>query len=69
MDKDLTTLLREIKDATGWTEVQLAGELGSTQPTVNRILRGQSECKISTYLSIQMLHARFICRDRRATAD
>lgn len=69
MDKNLTTMLREIKDASGWTEVQLASEIGSTQPTVNRILRGQNECKLTTYQSICALHARFICRDQRATAS
>jgi transcriptional regulator with XRE-family HTH domain len=56
MDKDISTQLREVKDATGWTETHLALELGTTQPTVNRILNGQAECKIATYNAIAKLH-------------
>lgn len=39
------------------TEAQLAIELGTTQPTVNRILNGQSDCKIAMYRAIVSMHA------------
>lgn len=54
---DISTLLREIKAATALTETQLAIELGTTQPTVNRILNGQSGCKIAMYRAIVSMHA------------
>lgn len=56
MDKDTATLLREIKDATNWSETKIAEELGTTQPTVNRILNGQPDCKGSTFRAIELLH-------------
>lgn len=60
MDKDIATLLREIKSATSWSEPQIAAELGTSQPTVNRILNGQPDCKGSTFRAIESLHAK-IC--------
>ncbi|MFB9242594.1 helix-turn-helix transcriptional regulator [Massilia antarctica] len=57
MDKDISTLLREIKDASGWTEMRMATALGTTQPTVSRILNGQADCKIATFHAICALHA------------
>ena len=54
---DISTLLREIKAATALTEAQLAAELSTTQPTVNRILNGQSGCKIAMYRAIIAMHA------------
>lgn len=57
MDKNISTLLREIKAVTGWSEPVIAEKLGISQPTVNRILNGQSDCKGSTYRAISDLHA------------
>jgi transcriptional regulator with XRE-family HTH domain len=56
MDKDISTLLREIKEATRWSEPRIAAELGTSQPTVNRILNGQADCKATTYRAITLLH-------------
>jgi transcriptional regulator with XRE-family HTH domain len=56
MDKDISTLLQEIKAATSWSEPRIADELGTSQPTVNRILNGQEDCKGSTFKAIQDLH-------------
>jgi ribosome-binding protein aMBF1 (putative translation factor) len=56
MDKDISTLLSEIKAATGWTEHRLAAELKTSQPTVNRILNGRTECMSRTYSAITNLH-------------
>ena len=58
MDKDIATLLREIKSATDWSEPRIASELGTSQPTVNRILNGQPDCKGATLRAIVDLHAR-----------
>lgn len=57
MDKDPSTLLKEIKTATGWSEPRIATELGTSQPTVNRILRGQPDCRVKTFRAITALHA------------
>jgi predicted transcriptional regulator len=56
MDKNISTLLAEIKDATGWSEVKIAEVIGTSQPTVNRILNGQDDCKGSTLRAITDLH-------------
>lgn len=45
--------LRDIKDLTGLSEIALARRLGISQPTVNRILHGKSDCKASTLMAIQ----------------
>jgi len=66
MDKDPSTLLREIKQATGWSETRLATELKTSQPTVNRILNGQSRCLSTTLGAIEGLYA-LQCPRRRAT--
>ena len=62
MDKPSSTLLREIKTATGWSEPRIALEIGTSQPTVNRILNGQDDCKVSTWRAIVELHKR-VCVD------
>jgi predicted transcriptional regulator len=71
MDKDIATLLREIKSTTDWSEPRIAAELGTSQPTVNRILNGQPDCKGATLRAIVDLHARVCMSDespaRRAT--
>lgn len=46
------SLLREIKDATGWSEPRIAKELEVSQPTVNRLMNGQPECKASTWRAL-----------------
>jgi transcriptional regulator with XRE-family HTH domain len=61
MDKDPSTLLRETKQATGWSETRLAIELKTSQPTVNRILNGQPNCLGTTLAAIVELHDRH-CR-------
>jgi transcriptional regulator with XRE-family HTH domain len=58
MEKTITDMLGEIKAATGWSEPRIATELNTSQPTVNRILRGQTECRASTYRAITDLHTR-----------
>jgi predicted transcriptional regulator len=60
MDKDITTLLREIKDASGLSEPRIAAQLGTSQPTVNRILNGQGDCKGRTFKAIADMHARVV---------
>lgn len=70
MDKDPSTLLREIKQATGWSQTRLAVELKTSQPTVNRILNGQPKCLSDTLAAIADLHGRH-CRGqpRRRKTD
>lgn len=65
MDKDISTLLNEIKAATGWNQNDLAKKLGVTQPTINRILRGQKECKGSTARAILALHSSVFAKQKR----
>ncbi|WP_425558041.1 helix-turn-helix transcriptional regulator [Herbaspirillum huttiense] len=60
MSTDISTLLKEIKDATGWSEPALARGIGTSQPTVNRILNGQDECKATTYRAICDLHKKTV---------
>ncbi|MCA8037877.1 MULTISPECIES: helix-turn-helix domain-containing protein [Burkholderia cepacia complex] len=48
-----TALLCDIKAKRGLSEVALARRLKISQPTVNRILRGKSDCKSSTFVAIQ----------------
>lgn len=65
MDKDPSTLLREIKQRTEWSETRLAAELKTSQPTVNRILNGQARCLSTTLSAIVGLHGRH-CNETRA---
>ena len=60
MDKDISTLLQEIRAYTGWSEPRLAEEIGVSQPTVHRILKGQADCKVSTLRAIEGLHVRTV---------
>jgi len=60
MEKEISNLLREIKTKTGWSEPHIAQKLGTSQPTVNRILNGQDECKSSTYKAIRSLHQQVV---------
>lgn len=57
MDKSHQAKLAEIKAHTGLSEVALAQRLGVSQPTVNRILNGQGDCKGSTLVAIDHLYA------------
>jgi hypothetical protein len=52
-----TQLLAEIKSLTGLGETALAARLGVSQPTVNRILNGQMECKAKTLIALQSWRA------------
>ena len=58
MDTKIQSMLQEIKAKTGWSEPRIAIEIGASQPTVNRILNGQKDCKGSTLRSIEELHAK-----------
>jgi transcriptional regulator with XRE-family HTH domain len=60
MDKDISTLLREIKDISKLSEPRIAEQLGTSQPTVNRILNGQGDCKGRTFKAIAEMHARVV---------
>jgi predicted transcriptional regulator len=58
MDEDnIPTLLSEIKAKTGYSESRIGELIGVSQPTVNRILNGQVECKVKTWRAIMALHA------------
>ena len=69
MDKDPSTLLREVKSATTWSETRLATELKTSQPTVNRILNGQTRCLSTTWEAIRELHAQHCEGPLRRTSD
>lgn len=56
MNPNITTLLQEIKATTDWSEPRIATEIGVSQPTVNRILNGQGDCKGATLMAIVNLH-------------
>jgi plasmid maintenance system antidote protein VapI len=53
-------MLNEIKSTTGLGEIALAEKLGISQPTVNRILNGQPDCKGKTLQSIAALYQQVI---------
>ncbi|WP_186122299.1 helix-turn-helix domain-containing protein [Burkholderia gladioli] len=57
--------LRDIKDLTGLSEVALARRLGVSQPTVNRILHGKSDCKASTLIAIQSWRSELATEEAR----
>lgn len=52
-----TELLVEIKQATQESEIALSKRIGISQPTINRILRGQPGCSSETLLAIQRIHS------------
>lgn len=64
MDKSISTLLQEIKAKTGWSQTRIAEELGATQPTVSRILKGQEDCEGKTLRAIEALYKR-VCNGNR----
>jgi predicted transcriptional regulator len=49
-------LLAEIKSLTKLGEKAIGDRIGCSQPTVNRILNGQSDCKSSTLMAILQWH-------------
>lgn len=65
MDKDITTLLQEVRTETGWGETRLASEIGTSQPTVHRILKGQDDCRGSTYKALVALHQKVCVKAAR----
>lgn len=52
-----TELLTQIRTATKMSQKALAKRLRVSQPTVNRILKGQPDCKGATLTAIVALHA------------
>jgi len=62
MEKNIVVLLKEIKSETGFCQTELAKALGTTQPTIHRILNGQLECKLSTWRSIAELHKKIFSK-------
>lgn len=60
MDNYISTLLKEIKADTGWSEARIGTEIGTSQPTINRILNGQADCQGRTWRAIQALHKRLV---------
>jgi predicted transcriptional regulator len=56
MEKNIVVLMSEIKNETGFDQTELAKLLGTSQPTVHRILSGQDECKLKTLRAIVDLH-------------
>lgn len=61
-----TEMLVEIKGVMKEGETALAKRLGCSQPTVNRILRGQSDCSSKVLLSIMRVHAEVVVPDKAA---
>ncbi|WP_411683249.1 helix-turn-helix domain-containing protein [Burkholderia contaminans] len=53
MPTTASALLSAIKTQRSLSEVEIARRLNISQPTVNRILRGKSDCKGSTLVAIQ----------------
>jgi predicted transcriptional regulator len=68
MDKPITELLHEIQQATAWSQPKIAIEVGVSQPTINRILKGQVECKGSTLTAIRNLHVKTLTKKKRSKA-
>jgi predicted transcriptional regulator len=64
MEKDICEMLKEVKAKTGWSETDLAQEIGVTQPTISRILNGQKDCKGSTFIAIAKLHKAVFSKHR-----
>jgi transcriptional regulator with XRE-family HTH domain len=69
MENEITRLLQEIKAKTGWSEPVIAQRIGTSQPTVNRILNGQGECKSRTYKAIQKLHGEAYPPDAKVISE
>jgi predicted transcriptional regulator len=65
MDMDISTMLREIKAAMGCGQPTLAHKLRTSQPTINRILNGQTECRSGLYSRISALYSEVVRQGRR----
>jgi predicted transcriptional regulator len=63
MDTDTQKLLKAIQVKTGWSESRIAREIGTSQPTVNRLFKGQLECQASTWRAIEELSNRVASQD------
>jgi transcriptional regulator with XRE-family HTH domain len=63
MEKNISTTLREIKVKTRWSEPIIATKIGVSQPTVNRILKGQADCMGRTRLAILDLY-KVVCNSQ-----
>lgn len=69
MNPNITTLLQEIKTKTEWSEPRIAAEIGVSQPTINRILNGQGDCKGATLMAIVNLHNSLFVNAPTTTPD
>lgn len=58
--KSATELLLEVRAAVSLSQKELAADLHVSQPTVNRILNGQADCKGTTLSAIIALHRRHV---------
>jgi predicted transcriptional regulator len=56
-------LLAEIKAKTGLGEKAIGERIGCSQPTVNRILNGHSDCKSSLLIAILQWHGELVAAD------
>lgn len=65
MEKNISMMLQEIKAAKRCSQPTLARELGTSQPTVNRILNGQTECQSGLFARITALHSKVVGSGRR----
>ena len=63
--KDPQTLLSEIQSATGWSQPRIAAELKVSQPTVNRLLNRQLDCRGSTLTAINALHRKHVSQSKK----
>lgn len=57
MENNIYLMVSEIRTSTRWPESRIAKKLGVSQPTVNRILNGQENCKASTFQAIAGLYS------------
>lgn len=51
-------ILSDIQTATGWSQPRIAKEANTSQPTICRLMNGQSECKSSTWRALIELRDR-----------
>lgn len=58
--KSASEMLLEVRAATKFTQKELALGLSVSQPTVNRILNGQADCKGTTLHAIIALYRRVV---------
>jgi DNA transposition AAA+ family ATPase len=68
MNTSLTQMLSALVAANSWSQTDAAREIGTSQATVNRILKGQPDCKGRTYQKIVALYEAQ-CRESKSPAD